>query len=137
MPDMDEMKDAKQFHTDIPQKTEGFFLKNMSAMLTVFARIPSSIVTTENILSVPLGNTMSLINPIRQSHSAGSSMGIIRFGFQDLAVWGAVPLLVCDVWEHAYYVDYQNRRNDYVDGFLKVADWSFAGQRYAAAPRPA
>ena len=54
---------------------------------------------------------------------------------QNLAVWGAVPLLVCDVWEHAYYVDYQNRRGDYVDGFLPVADWEFAGRRYAQAVR--
>ncbi len=52
---------------------------------------------------------------------------------QDLAVWGVVPLLVCDVWEHAYYLDYQNRRGAYVNGFLKVANWQYAGERYAAA----
>ncbi|NLX59050.1 MAG: superoxide dismutase [Phycisphaerae bacterium] len=52
---------------------------------------------------------------------------------QNLAIWGAVPLLVCDVWEHAYYVDYQNRRPDYVDGFMQVADWRFAARRLTEA----
>jgi Fe-Mn family superoxide dismutase len=52
---------------------------------------------------------------------------------QTLAIWGAVPLLVCDVWEHAYYLDYENRRGDFVDGFMGVANWDFAGQRLVGA----
>lgn len=52
---------------------------------------------------------------------------------EDLTVWGVVPLLVCDVWEHAYYLQYQNRRPEWVDNFLKIANWEFAAQRYAAA----
>jgi Fe-Mn family superoxide dismutase len=50
---------------------------------------------------------------------------------QNLAIWGVVPLLVCDVWEHAYYVDYRNQRASYVEGFMEIADWSFAGRRLA------
>ncbi len=35
------------------------------------------------------------------------------------------PLLVCDVWEHAYYIDYRNDRGKYVESFLKVINWDF------------
>jgi len=52
---------------------------------------------------------------------------------QNLTFWGVEPLLVCDVWEHAYYLDYQNRRPDYVKGFLGVANWGFADRQYQAA----
>ena len=52
---------------------------------------------------------------------------------QDLTVWGVQPLLVCDVWEHAYYLKYQNRRAEWVDTFMKMADWQFAAERLAQA----
>lgn len=42
---------------------------------------------------------------------------------------GLIPLLTCDVWEHAYYLDVQNRRPDYVSNFWKVLDWSVIENR--------
>jgi Fe-Mn family superoxide dismutase len=43
------------------------------------------------------------------------------------------PILTCDVWEHAYYVDYRNRRPDYVATFLdKLVNWEFANSNYCS-----
>ncbi|HYC13806.1 MAG TPA: superoxide dismutase [Stellaceae bacterium] len=49
---------------------------------------------------------------------------------------GDVPLLTCDVWEHAYYLDYQNRRADFVQTFLdSLANWDFAAANLHSAKR--
>lgn len=47
------------------------------------------------------------------------------------------PLLTCDVWEHAYYPDYQNRRADYLAAFLaKLVDWEFVNFNISASAAP-
>jgi superoxide dismutase, Fe-Mn family len=42
---------------------------------------------------------------------------------QNLTQWGCMPILVIDVWEHAYYLDYQYKRDSYVTDWLKLIDW--------------
>jgi superoxide dismutase len=43
---------------------------------------------------------------------------------------GLVPLMCCDLWEHAYYLDYQDRRADYLEAFWRLINWEVIEKRY-------
>jgi Fe-Mn family superoxide dismutase len=43
------------------------------------------------------------------------------------------PLLTCDIWEHAYYIDYRNARQQYIEAFWNIANWEFASRNYSAS----
>jgi Fe-Mn family superoxide dismutase len=64
----------------------------------------------------------------------GGSLKVVSTPNQDSPVMdGQTPILGIDVWEHAYYLKYQNRRPDYLAAIFNVIDWSAVGERYAAA----
>lgn len=52
---------------------------------------------------------------------------------QDLTQWTTVPILAIDVWEHAYYLKYQNRRGEYVNNWFNVINWDEVTRNYKAA----
>jgi Fe-Mn family superoxide dismutase len=63
----------------------------------------------------------------------GSGLAVVGSANQDNPVsQGSVPLIGVDVWEHAYYLKYQNRRPDYIDAWWNVVLWSKVAERFAA-----
>jgi superoxide dismutase, Fe-Mn family len=63
----------------------------------------------------------------------GSGLAVVGSANQDNPISnGATPLVGVDVWEHAYYLKYQNRRPDYLDAWWNVVDWDVVASRFAA-----
>lgn len=66
----------------------------------------------------------------------GGKLSIMKTSNADTPMaHGKIAVLTCDVWEHAYYIDYRNRRPDYVDTFLdKLVNWDYANAKFQGQP---
>lgn len=64
---------------------------------------------------------------------SGGQLAISNTNDADTPLRGKdIPLLTCDVWEHAYYIDYRNNRGGYLDNFWKIVNWEFVSHNFNA-----
>lgn len=71
------------------------------------------------------GWAMLVVHPVN-----GRLYNVISDEHAQGPLWLAVPLVVIDTYEHAFYIDYQNKKADYIEKFLKFVDWAEADRRY-------
>jgi superoxide dismutase, Fe-Mn family len=63
---------------------------------------------------------------------ADKSLEIVKTSNADNPMFrGVEPLMTMDVWEHAYYLGYQNKRGDYIDSYFKIVNWELISQKYS------
>lgn len=68
---------------------------------------------------------------LAQDNQTGSIQNYICDAHNQGGVWGTTPLLVLDVYEHAYFFDYMTARKDYISEFMKLVDWNVVNTRVA------
>jgi len=74
------------------------------------------------------GWAMLVVHPVN-----GKLYNVVSDEHAQGPLWLAAPLVVIDVYEHAFYIDYENRKSDYVETFLDFIDWDEADRRYRQA----
>jgi Fe-Mn family superoxide dismutase len=146
-----EMSDVKSLSRDLAFNGSGHVLHVLYWMSMTPGGTPGPAGVLEQAIQRDFGSVDAFKGQFAAASKAveGSGWGVLGFEplgnrllvlqaekHQDLTFWGIVPLLVCDVWEHAYYDQYQSRRADYVDAFMKLIDWRATHARYGQATAP-
>lgn len=104
--------------------------------------------TLEKYLTKSFGSFERFATLFKQATTSveGSGWGILAFQpdgdrlvvlqaekHQNQTQWVTIPILVCDVWEHAYYLKYQSKRADYITAFMKVVNWDAVSENLERA----
>jgi Fe-Mn family superoxide dismutase len=79
------------------------------------------------------GSGWAILGHHKHDDGSGHLLVIQAEKHQNLTVQGITPILVNDVWEHAFYLKYQNRKPDYVNAWWNVVNWDDVAKRYDAA----
>jgi len=109
------------------QEPEGDLMETMRSSFGDFSKFKAQFLEAATAVEAS-GWGILVFEPFR-----GRLMVMQAEKHQDLTVWGVYPLLICDVWEHAYYLRYQNRRKEYVSNFFQVIRWEAVEQRFHTA----
>ncbi len=79
----------------------------------------------------PASPSSALAGPGSRSRTARSSASTKTANGEGPLVHGGTPILGCDVWEHSYYIDYRNRRPDYLKAFLdQLVNWDYVAELF-------
>lgn len=104
--------------TDPPEAVKGAIAKRFGSMDKWATDFVAS-------AKAAAGWAMLVIHPVN-----GRLYNVISDEHAQGPLWLSVPLVVIDTYEHAFYIDYQNRKTDYVEKFLQFLDWTEADRRY-------
>jgi len=107
--------------TDVPESIE-------NAVARRFGSLEKWAIDFTDSARTAAGWAMLVVHPVN-----GKLYNVVSDEHAQGPLWLAAPLVVIDVYEHAFYIDYQNRKGDYVDRFLDFVDWEEADRRYRQA----
>ncbi len=134
------------------KRQETFAVNGMKLHEVYFGHLGGNPLTSSGQVGVPKGDLVKMIERDFSSLDAwkedmvatglsARGWGVLAFDYKDNrlhnygadahnvgAVWGAVPIIVLDVYEHAYFMDYGINRKDYINSFFKNLDWDFANR---------
>ena len=114
---------------------DGIALKSMdppenlgNAIRTRFGSVERWAIDFVDSAKTATGWAMLIVHPVN-----GKLYNVVSDEHAQGPMWLSAPLVVIDVYEHAFYIDYQNRKSEYVEKFLSYIDWVEADRRYRQA----
>ena len=81
--------------------------------------------------SIPTRPNVKLMERIVKDFGSYEKLEILQCEkHQNLTLWGCIPLLVIDMWEHSYFLQYKSNRSNYINAFWNILNWNVVNKRY-------